>query len=505
MYIYLKPIILLFFIYNLSSLAFSQTTQQIDSLLLKTYFQNHIEGDFKGAIETAYQAIELSRNINYEYGLYYGNYTIAVILADCSDYEKSIEFIEKAKQYKNYLQNNPEGNFNLLLLEANNNYDLGFTILSKDLYKQITKLVLTISDFNKQSYYFIILYKQAFLSFDNEDSTYYYHTKANQLVENAYLTFPDSFPRQELMIKDAEIKQKLGNFHLSNANFDSARYYFDKALNIGIELKSSYVQAIAYARLGELYEKEGKNDLALAKFNDAESILKNHSIFSILKIIYEAKTRIFRITGDKTNEIIYERLNNDILDSLKKEEEKGRNKTILNLIAKKEKEINRVRGKGYTIVYSVLLFGLFAVLIAILVLHIYRQKKNNQINVQKKRLKIKSDIIVKQAQETEILKEKINDSFQEVIDLAKDNHPNFYIRFQEVYPEFHQKLAETLPDIKSTELQLCAYVFLGFTNKEISQYLFKSLRTIESRITNLRKRFSVPPSETLGQFLLRLL
>jgi DNA-binding NarL/FixJ family response regulator len=88
----------------------------------------------------------------------------------------------------------------------------------------------------------------------------------------------------------------------------------------------------------------------------------------------------------------------------------------------------------------------------------------------------------------------VNESFDEIINLAKENHPNFYTRFQEVYPDFQRKILEINSTLQNSELILLAYIYLNFETKEIADYLFKSPKTIQNRKHNLRKKLQIPSS-----------
>lgn len=42
-------------------------------------------------------------------------------------------------------------------------------------------------------------------------------------------------------------------------------------------------------------------------------------------------------------------------------------------------------------------------------------------------------------------------------------------------------------------MKLCAYLYLGFTTKEIAAYTFKAIKTIENNRYHLRKRLGLSP------------
>jgi len=119
-------------------------------------------------------------------------------------------------------------------------------------------------------------------------------------------------------------------------------------------------------------------------------------------------------------------------------------------------------------------------------------------------LQDKEKIIYQKSSETQELQQKVNDSYSDFVELAKKNDPSFYFRFQEVYPEFQKKLLEQSPNLRTSELILCAYTFLGFTIKDIAEYTFKSVNTIRNRKQSLRKKFGIQSEEDMGIWLRNL-
>jgi len=56
------------------------------------------------------------------------------------------------------------------------------------------------------------------------------------------------------------------------------------------------------------------------------------------------------------------------------------------------------------------------------------------------------------------------------------------------------KLNEAL---KPSELTFAAYIYLGFTTKEIADYTFKAVKTIENNRYNFRKKINLSPEKDL--------
>ncbi|WP_375600520.1 helix-turn-helix transcriptional regulator, partial [Elizabethkingia miricola] len=95
------------------------------------------------------------------------------------------------------------------------------------------------------------------------------------------------------------------------------------------------------------------------------------------------------------------------------------------------------------------------------------------------------------------LESRVNDAFEEVIVMAKNNDPAFLGRFREVYPDFCQKILMIYPDIVNSEFAFCAYLKLNFSTKEIATYTFVTPSAIQNRKNRLRKKLNIPSDEDI--------
>ena len=82
--------------------------------------------------------------------------------------------------------------------------------------------------------------------------------------------------------------------------------------------------------------------------------------------------------------------------------------------------------------------------------------------------------------------------------LAKNDNIVFYNKFQEVYPNFSNKLKRIAPTLVLTELQLCAYLKLNFTTKAIAIYTKSSVESINQKKYRLRKKLNIPSDEDMN-------
>lgn len=73
--------------------------------------------------------------------------------------------------------------------------------------------------------------------------------------------------------------------------------------------------------------------------------------------------------------------------------------------------------------------------------------------------------------------------------------------FNNVYKGFLKKLKEKYPELRSTELKMCAYIRMDLSNKEIAALMNNTIRGIEAYRYRLRKSLNLKREESLKEFL----
>lgn len=97
------------------------------------------------------------------------------------------------------------------------------------------------------------------------------------------------------------------------------------------------------------------------------------------------------------------------------------------------------------------------------------------------------------------LQRKINQNLQ-----SEEHLKVFEANFERVHSEFFSQLRSSFPDLTQKELQLCAFVKMNLTNKEIASILNLSVRGIETARYRLRKRLGISHEEDMAEFLEKL-
>lgn len=281
-----------------------------------------------------------------------------------------------------------------------------------------------------------------------------------------------------------------GNYLELRNEPDSAKLYFQKALSVIKKHDPDFFLIDYDILMGRYYFliKDYKNALEFYLKSAAELENAPHDKGNIRQV-YKDLSDIYDSMGDYSRSKLYlEKYTEVNLDMLEKN--KNTSENALQQILNKENQKKNANIRKYAVITA------FIALVIIMLSAIYyvREKKKNK-KIYKESLDVlqeKDSIILQKEREEVELKQKANESFNEVLLLAKENNPHFLKRFREVYPEFYYNILKVNANLKPSEITLAAYIFLGFTNKEIADYTFKSVRTIESNRYNLRKKLNLP-------------
>ena len=283
-----------------------------------------------------------------------------------------------------------------------------------------------------------------------------------------------------------ESYSNIGSLYLFQEKIDSAFSYFKKAENLfryekmhnknseamvfagygmGYNIKKKYKEAIPYLiKSLELCKKNGYKDIYVETLNQ-------------LSISYSN-------IKDKNGDIYYKKF-------LKAQEEYSTNNKLTAEEFEKVKENNSSfyeRNKYY--IWSVSGF----LLIGFLGITFYQVKKQKKSEKEKTEI---SEVVKEQSEEISTLKTKVNEGFEEVLELAKTNDPSFMKRFSEVYPDFFKFLADEHPKLTSTQLKILAYSFLNFKTKDIASYTNVAVRTVDTHKYRIRKIINIDSEEDL--------
>jgi len=431
---------------------------EIDSLI-QTAEKFRDENLYEEAYKTSLKAIEKSKKIESSESLSKAYLIAAISLFPINRLDESTRLLLLAKNEK-YAQTDPE-------LMSRIYFSLALNVHASGLYEEAIK------------YYRISTnYAQ-----DIEDE----HIRSGKIGTN-YLNIGDLYQQKEIYDsaiyyyhKSYNLAKEPSNRLLSSVSIvdvyvienqlDSARKYLEISDSHAAETNSSTYLSIFKKIKGNYNFASGKYKEAIANYKESEKLWQqaNRSNSDVDRYLAKA----FNELGNKDSADYYANkyLNSREADDRVNKFVKINNSKVPLIISSEEKKNLKQNHQLMTI--SIVVGSLL--IISFTVFLILKQKKK----------------IHKKSIETKTLKKQLNNAFDEVIELAKTNSPNFLPRFIEVYPDFHAKLLEIHPELTHTDLLMAAYLKLNFSTKETAEYTFSSIRTIQNRRYRLRKKLNL--------------
>ncbi len=474
---------LLFFIFLYVSFAFySQTTKddkikEIDHLLEKAN-KAQLEVDLVNIIKHANTALLESKKIDYSKGKAYACMFIATGLYDLGKYKNALTYIEMGENEKF-----TKKNF-ILLAESQRirgrvYAEIGLEKASFEAFRKGIKLSEKIPDKISRTRVQNLAYQNLVINYKltkEYDSMYFYIKKS----ESALKSLDEKLVYQDLVVFYSDY----GTYHALKNNIDSANYFFSKGINLANKYRFPYT-SIFNTEKGKIELQKKQSDTALKYFFEALKNAQENKLQTDVIEIINLISKTYLQKGDSINSDIYKLKALNLEKELNKETKKASDFVVDKILKHDQKQHQEKKFlQTILIITTILLFILGS-------FH-YITSKTNQ-----KKISQNQEIIHIKEQEAKTLQKKINDSFPEIVTLAKEKNPEFLTRFQEVYPEFINKLLSINPNLRSSELTFCAYLFLNFSSKDIAEYTFTSTRTVQNRKNSIRKRLGISSKEDI--------
>lgn len=459
---------------------------KIDSLLEASQSELR-DGELKKFLAEQNIILKESEKKNYSKGITMSSYFIGICYQKFGDCGKALFFFNNTLKEK-YIKTD-------LNLESEVNTNIGICYQQQNLYKNaLEKYRLAIKigvrsegDINyiKSRNYNNIGNVYEALN-NSKDSAYYYYSKAYYYLKN----YSKRKKTGGKKATGAIICINIGEMWNTNNRIDSTKYYFKKAILYNNEAKDVILGATLDYRIGVLYFNSEDDKKAEYHLEKAKVIFEQKKDIQTLPEIYNLLSKLNKILGNEKKHAEYRDSLINIEKKINAVKNSARMATVDNVINEKNEVFKRKESRLYWIIVTILLATLLVIIFSI---YFHKRKKDASfLRLQKER-----DIIQQKEMETKELKLKINEAFEEVVQLAKDNSPEFFIRFQEVYPQVCSAILKINPNLVSSELRFCALLFLNFSTKDIAEYTFTSPRTVQNRKNSIRKKLNIPSDTDL--------
>jgi DNA-binding CsgD family transcriptional regulator len=250
----------------------------------------------------------------------------------------------------------------------------------------------------------------------------------------------------------------------SQYNLDSAYYYAKKSIDIKpADISEDKSMIGNYSVIGQYYKNQKDYKNSVKNFHEALKISKRIGIELNINNIHKYLREIYQLTNQKDSADFYEnKIKQYDLQMLQ-----SKYNSLQEVISKDKQEQDRSFSK------NLLLWGISLVLVIGASLFLYfkfKKKKTTEIN------------------------QNLHETYKNLINLIENHDPGFMFAFENVFPEFSGKLLKLNPELQQSEIEFCALLKLKLTTKEIAKYTFIETRTVQNKKYRLRKKFEIPQS-----------
>ena len=403
----------------------------------------------------------------------------AQVLIDIAEYEKSLSLLKLVS--RRYKGNNKDVKARILGGVARNYLNIG---LYKQAIKTWEKAVELSKGLQNEKYLSAIFYNNiasALLKLGESENAIIYFKKSLSIYP-----FSSTYRGLSKLAIDTE-----SDFELSKSYLEAGATFIMDNRNF-----NNYAEALASDYLNELdraiiskgyayhYLKKGEVETSIEKYQEALAISRRLNRISLSVEILKEIGELYREQGDleKSNKYFTEYIH--LNDSLGNAKIKSLSIPFGDLIEEENwlKEVES--GLDYSLIFGVSALAGTSFILFVLIRNNSRQKKKLEIGREKLRLK-----------------QSLNESFDEVIDLARSNDPAFLGKFKQVYPSLYGKLSATEINLTDSEIALCAMIWLKFSTKEIAQFTFVQHKTVQIKKYRLRKKLSLPKGTDLYKWM----
>lgn len=447
-------------------------TETTDSLLARVSAEISNVNPVR-ALELATEALSLSRNIGYSKGEAMSCFYIGQVLSYLGDYQRSIEYLSLSEQER-YSRDNAVMQSEISRIKGQVYYMLNLDKASFHEFQKAHEYAIRIKDKKERDRYTSLAYENLGIAYDMikqmPDSSFYWMKKNEKLLTGA--------EEKSIFRNKINLYSHFGEYYTGKQQYDTAALYFEKADSL-IHQYSYHYSSWLYQRWGDLQRKRGNRDSAMILYRNGLENLKTTNIKNELPAFYKRISEIYAERGEEDSARRYHEKELQISNELGKARNAAAEEAFAMLLKEEQKLSKAKLRRTISLVAILFTIALSASMVIVYRSIIKRKKKESEVSE---------------------LKLKLNDAFEEVVELARKNESSFLPRFREVYPEFSRNLLQQHPNLTNAELRLSAMIFLHFPSKEIAECMFITHRSVQTSKSRLRKKLGISSEADLYHY-----
>lgn len=465
----------------------------VDSLMNKS----RVGFSAKQARSLNMQIYKKSVALNYKPGIAHGLLFIALNHFNGNRYNEALKAIHQAEEVERFI-GNPYVMARILVVKAECFAHLGFLKQSEKVFKEAQHHGEQVGDVVNRHHSMgnIYLSKASFFELN----------KPSKNISDSILLYAGKAHYEFEEIKSGKFRNaltisafQLGKAYLRFNQYDSARYYFIASLANAKKFKQKMYAITTYMGLALLDYQNQQYQSALVNYFRALSISQKYEDKKLRKEIYLGLSNVYEKLGVTDQSNIYLKKYVTLSEMLNNSTNESAATPAAYIIRENERIYESRKNKYlYIIICIVVLMALGFIVAFFLLKRLKREKdfKMGQTGLLERKL------FELQAQQPKI---KIREAeLKDIVELAMDNDPSFFIKFKEVESEFVWKILNIAPNLVASELEFCAYLRLHFKTNEIARFARLSVRAVQGKKHRIRKKLGISTSEDIDIWMSKL-
>lgn len=451
--------------------------KRVETLLDSAYAKTLVV-DMKSSSLFAKKALKISRETGYLKGEAWSNFFIAQGLFELWAYKQSLHYLEKAENLNETIEDQYLS-FEIFRVRSRVYGSLQLLDAAVREQKKGLEIIPDIPK-NQQEKDFLtsLAYENLAITYNkigNRNLSFGYLHKNKNLLERLA---PD-----QVFTNLITLYTLLGNYYTEENQFSEAEFYLKKSEDLSKKYNYPYI-SFTYQNWGDLDLKKGNLKTAIAFYKKSLLILEQTNFKTEIPAVYRKLSVAYKKIGSVEESKDYQIKSLQLEAQLKTEQLHASSSAVEEILENEIQKVNQENSKTKTILItcSVLLVLVFFVCFKI----IYDRRKN------KSQERFDNKVI-----EDPVFSEDSNETIEDIICLAKSNSPEFLFRFQQFYPEFSKEIKKRYEDINVDDLRFSAYLKLNFSTKQIAEYTFVTIRSVQTRKSRLRKKLNIPSDEDI--------
>ncbi len=429
---------------------------------------------------------------NYQTGIVKGLILYTKVRYAAGQYDKAFKSITDAENEASGITD-PVLLYNIQIMKGQCYESLGFYKEAAQAFNIARPLAESMPDPEERSYYSSIVYSNIGINFRNLD----------KIKERDYWS-SKSYVAAEQLQKSTKylwlfvlIASNRGSVATQNGKYDTAAFYMNKALFFAPKCSEKYRHKkyhalwVANYHAGNYYEALKQYARAASYYRIAETAAVKINYTSGLKKTYAALGKVYTTLGQTEAAVSYLQKSSLLGDSLAKADKAAIKTPLDYIIGKKQKSLveSQTRNRRMIVVIAVLIVMLAGAVF------FYRQRLNREVRLREQKL---AEMLQKLDLNADKHSPEALENLKQIIQLAVDNDPAFFVRYNEFDPRFTKRLLLLAPTLTAIELEFCIFCKLGFETKEIARYTNISVRAVEAKRYRVRKKLNIPSNQDVN-------